>query len=706
MIRLLLLVASLSVSCAGLVVTDASTRVRNLQTLFTNADLLLSFNGGGQEEVSEETPFQLFIDDDLYSSGVVSANESIPFVVEKSGTRTIRLELDGDDKLELKIQSYPFGVVIIPFVVLLISLLLDPNLVMAYYGGTAVAAIFVAGHVLIGSANVFTVYLVQALRVNVHIMLFLLFFSGIVGVLQRSGGLTGLTNTILRVCSTRSSLQLGIFTVGSILCWEDVSTVLITGDTMREAALRRNLSRQKLAFLTNAASLSSSIVPISATTGLILSVIQGELDRLNNTDLSAVSILLHSLRFAHYPLFMAFLVVLLTVTQREFGPMLVAERNAIVRNVQTTAEELEVTEQPEGQPALWWMAVLPLAIMSIAAYLSFLGSGESDDETGRGFFEKLEHASMSPALLDGVSTTVTVSILIGILCFVLEGERITFAPWYLARKLLGQGSNESSTARSIVNLDTFIRTLLGTAGRAFPTLINLVFSWSTAMAFSDAGIGNLIASFMAGGDEKYIAGIGFCVAMLFSMVTGSDSLAVSILIPLGLETALNASDGTVYATVGAVVGGAMAGRQLSPVSQTTILSASTSACTVWGHLSTQVPYVVVVCGFTIMLAIFPGWPNMVSYLMGVLGISGFVFLACKPILSDHGRYDIITELFVRDDNNLSQLKAESVVHYHGEKTEEASQLVDDADEVAAPDGVTSDSWSDEQGMDMAYENTC
>lgn len=241
----------------------------------------------------------------------------------------------------------------------------------------------------------------------------------------------------------------------------------------------------------------------------------------------------------------------------------------------------------------------------------------------------------------------------------MEQNKVVFGPWYLVQVLRKQRDVTGDQPRSIVNLDDFIRTLLATAGRIFPTLIILGFSWGVSQAFQDAAVDNMVARWVFEGSRKYLPTTSFVVSTLLALFTGNPAIAVSMLIPLAFPLAQEFSESTGYATVGAIMGGALAGEQMSPMSSGTILSSLSSGCRVRAHLATQIPYSFVVALITVVFGLLPRWPNAVGIVFGIAVIAGFVFGVCQPIASVTGAYDRITELCVREGSDTATLKSET-----------------------------------------------
>ena len=99
------------------------------------------------------------------------------------------------------------------------------------------------------------------------------------------------------------------------------------------------VSKEKFTFLVDAtAAPLASLTPVSSWVGFEVSLIQAEIDALarihgeeNLTiSTSAINIFLQSIKYRYYPLFMLFLIPTLLFLQKDFGPMLLAERRCRV----------------------------------------------------------------------------------------------------------------------------------------------------------------------------------------------------------------------------------------------------------------------------------------------------------------------------------------------------------------------------------------
>ena len=64
-------------------------------------------------------------------------------------------------------------------------------------------------------------------------MLFILFMSGLVGIIEKSGGLLGITEALRGFVKTPRTAQLASFAAGCVIFFDDYSNCLIAGNSMR-----------------------------------------------------------------------------------------------------------------------------------------------------------------------------------------------------------------------------------------------------------------------------------------------------------------------------------------------------------------------------------------------------------------------------------------------------------------------------------------
>ena len=105
--------------------------------------------------------------------------------------------------------------------------------------------------------------------------------AGLVGLMERSGGLLGITEALKGHVKTARASQTASFAAGCLIFFDDYANCLVAGYSMRPLADACGLSREKLGFIVDAtAAPIASIIPISSWVGFEISLIQAEIDKI------------------------------------------------------------------------------------------------------------------------------------------------------------------------------------------------------------------------------------------------------------------------------------------------------------------------------------------------------------------------------------------------------------------------------------------
>jgi Na+/H+ antiporter NhaC len=199
----------------------------------------------------------------------------------------------------------------------------------------------VGGSVKDGFLRTLDNYLLNAVANTGHayVVLFTLFLSGMVGMMQKSGGMNGFTRDISAYAKDSRLGQFACFCVGVCVFFDDYANCLLAGETMRPLLDILFVSREKLAFIVDAtAAPIASLSPVSSWVGFEVGLIQDEINRIIEIEgtkdigikTSGMGVFFQSIKYRYYPINMLVLMVLLIFSQRDFGLMLIAERKVRV----------------------------------------------------------------------------------------------------------------------------------------------------------------------------------------------------------------------------------------------------------------------------------------------------------------------------------------------------------------------------------------
>jgi Na+/H+ antiporter NhaC len=219
-------------------------------------------------------------------------------------------------------------------------------------------------------------------------------------------------------------------------------------------------------------------------------------------------------------------------------------------------------------------------------------------------------------------------------------------------------------------------------GRIFPASTVLTLAWASGATMRAVGADRLFSRWILDEiDPETLLTLSFVISFFMALATGTSWGNMSILFPLILVPTYKATYGDeliFYAVTAEVLSGSVAGDPFSPISDTTVLSALASDCTLLAHVVTQAPYAIVCVIISILFGTLPigrdAWPNIVGIRLGAAAVVGFVYFVCVPVQSPTGRHDIFTELYLKvqacrqKDSNLIEPCVDAIKFVSGNLT--------------------------------------
>ncbi|HUF88668.1 MAG TPA: Na+/H+ antiporter NhaC family protein, partial [Gemmatimonadota bacterium] len=423
------------------------------------------------------------------------------------------------------------------------------------------------------------------------ILVFSLLLGGMVGIITRNGGTYGVVDRITRHATGPIRGQLAAYTMGLVIFFDDYSNTLIVGPTMRPLTDRLRISREKLAYIVDStAAPVASIALISGWIGVEVGLIGDAIDTLG-LPYDPYTVFVHSIPYRFYPVFALIFVLMVILTDRDYGPMLKAELRArregkVIGDDARPASDFdaEILSPKEGRPRRWYNAIVPIAVMALVTVGGMYTTGRdavlSAGETDLGLSNIFGNGDSYLSLIWGSFSACAVAFLMTL------GQRI----------LTLSETIEAWTAGMKAMLFAFVILVLAWALGAITLDIH------TAAYLVDLLTGNL--------DPRLLPVIVFVLCALISFATGTSWGTMAIMMPVvvPLAVALSAEAGHVEAqtyrillgAVSSVLAGSVWGDHCSPISDTTILSSMATSCDHIDHVRTQIPYALAV-GFVAML---------------------------------------------------------------------------------------------------------
>ena len=421
---------------------------------------------------------------------------------------------------------------------------------------------------------------------HMSIAVFTMLIGGMVGIISRNGGTSGIVNAVTAWADNRQRGQVATSFLGMVIFFDDYANTLVIGNAMRPVTDRLRISREKLAYIVDStAAPVASIALISTWIGFEVGLI-GEAVGQIGLDESGYSVFLNSLPYRFYPLLAVLLVFGVAFSGRDFGPMLEAERRTIETGRLVHPEssidpdDLDEELQPkDGVPHRLANAVVPILVLVGVSMGALFVTGE-----GSSLRDIVGSADAYGALMYGSLLGVLVAVAMSV------GQR-----------LLG--------LREVVDA-----WFAGVKSVLF-VLIILTLAWALSALTEALNTAGFLASALGETVPPFaVPALLFVLAAVTSFATGTSWGTMGILMPLAIPLTwaiLQNNDMTgaaglpiLYAAVSTVLAGAVWGDHCSPISDTTVLSSLASQCDHVDHVRTQIPYAVT-AGVVSVVALLP-----------------------------------------------------------------------------------------------------
>ena len=452
---------------------------------------------------------------------------------------------------------------------------------------------------------------------HVTIIVFTLTIGGMVRIISANGGMQGIVNWLLRRAKGPRSGQLMTFFMDLCIFFDDYSNTLMVGNTMRPVADKLKVSREKLSYIVD--STSAPVVAIAFVTtwiGAELSYIQEGINVIG-IEASAYSVFFHSLKYSFYPLLTLAFVLMIIFSQRDFGPMLKAERAARTMTNSETEKSDEASKPAHGIDAL-----IPLLTLVFGTIIGLFATGYDASiwqDSSLDTFEKLSATIGNANSYLALLWSSLISLLSAIIMTLLRGS-LEF----------GKTMEEMIEGFKLM----------------FNAVLILTMAWSIALVTKDMHTAEFVSHLLLtlSLSPVIVPAITFVLAALIGFSTGTSWGTMAILYPLilpaswmlcqdqGLSVA--ATMPLFYNVVASVMAGAVIGDHCSPISDTTIMSSMASGCNHLQHVKTQMPYALTVGVVALLIGVLPtalGLPSWLAFMIAIIALWTIVRFVGKKV---------------------------------------------------------------------------
>ena len=418
--------------------------------------------------------------------------------------------------------------------------------------------------------------------IDISILIFLVVLGVMVDLMNKAGGSAAFGRWAKKAVKSRVGAQLLTMLLGVLIFIDDYFNCLTVGAVMRPVTESHHISRAKLAYIIDAtAAPVCMLAPVSSWAAAVASYVPEGFPG------SRISMFLSQIPYNYYCILTLIMVIVISVFNIDYGPMLTHEYNAQVKNDLFTTEHRPFAGADDYEEGAKHSSVLdlllPVIVLIALCIVGLIWTGgmwDAESDNYGNFIMSFSDASAGPGLCLG-------SIVAIVFTFI----------YYWLRGLIGFEKSFESVPNGFIQMVS-------------PILI-LCFAWTLCGLCRDDGlqVGTFVENVMANtGDlAKFLPAVIFIVACFIGFATGTSWGTIGIMVPL-VCAVFDWTTQVDLLSIGlaASCAGGVCGDHLSPISDTTIMASAGAHCYHLNHVSTQIPYGITVAAVSFVSFIIAG----------------------------------------------------------------------------------------------------
>ena len=444
---------------------------------------------------------------------------------------------------------------------------------------------------------------------NIAIIVFLVVLGIMVDLMNKTGGSEAFGRWATKTVHTRAGAQLMTMLLGVLIFIDDYFNCLTVGAVMRPVTESHKISRAKLAYVIDStAAPVCMIAPVSSWAAAVSGYVQSD-------SVNGIQLFVAQIPWNYYCLLTLLMIVVISVLNIDYGPMLTHEYNAQVKNDLFTTPERpfagadDYETGSKGKSSVIDL-ILPVVVLIATCIIGLIYTGGYfDTESGNyhAFASAFSDASSGAGLAIG-------SMLALVFTYV----------YYWLRGSIGFEKSFESVPQGFIQMIS-------------PILI-LSFAW-TLCGLTRYGMNSadFVISAMSGAGSlaKFLPAMIFIIGAAIGFATGTSWGTIGIMAPIVVQV-FNYDQQPVLCTIGlaAACAGGVMGDHCSPISDTTIMASAGAHCYHLNHVFTQIPYALTVAGVSFVSFILAGLiQNVVICLIIAAVLMVATLLVIKAIMA-------------------------------------------------------------------------
>ena len=450
---------------------------------------------------------------------------------------------------------------LVPPIIAIVLALITKEVYFSLLIGILSGALFFTGFSVAGSLETTFTIMADKVSGNMNIIIFLVLLGMIVALVTKSGASRAYGDWATKRIHNKRGAMLATAGLGILIFVDDYFNCLTVGTVMRPVTNRYNITRAKLAYIIDATAAPICIIaPVSSWAAAVGSSLPEE------SAIDGFTLFLQTIPFNLYALLTIFMVFFLVFCNFDFSKM---KKYEIENAGHEKVVDMEVKEKADSKGKVKDL-VLPVVCLIAFCICAMLYTGGILE--GNGIVNSFADCSSSLSLVLGAFFTI-----------------IFIACMYLPRR--------------IVSFNEFAASLVEGFKAMVPAILILTFAWTLSGIcggdYLNAGgyVAEVVGNSTIG--MALVPAIFFLVSVGLGFATGTSWGTFGILIPIIVAIFGDVESTMLVISIAACLSGAVCGDHISPISDTTILSSAGAGCVHLDHVSTQIPYALLVaaCSF-------------------------------------------------------------------------------------------------------------
>ena len=455
---------------------------------------------------------------------------------------------------------------LVPPLVAIILALVTKEVYSSLFVGVVIGALFYAGFQPEATIlHIFNDGMVSVLSDawNVGILVFLVVLGIMVCLMNKAGGSAAFGRFAGEKIKSKTGAQFATVLLGVLIFVDDYFNCLTVGSVMKPVTDKHKVSREKLAYLIDATAAPICIIaPISSWAAAVTGFVEGE---------DGLTLFMRAIPYNFYALFTIFFMVMAVILKVEFGSM--RTRELAAEAMQEKAEQLDKGEEK----GIVLDLIVPIVALIVCCVVGMIYTGEFF--SGAGFVEAFSNSDASLGLMLGSFIALIITII-----------------YYLLRRSM-------SLKECMECVPEGFKAMV-------PAILILTFAWTLKAMTDSLGAAVYVESIMtncAEGLMSFLPAVIFLVACFLAFATGTSWGTFGILIPIVVAVFSGTDYTLMIISISACMAGAVCGDHCSPISDTTIMASAGAECDHVSHVSTQLPYAILVAGISFVTYILAGF---------------------------------------------------------------------------------------------------